>query len=573
MKRVLHLTAAAIAMSLPAMSAFAVPTAIADISKIGGYETGLFAQGAAEIVAYDADNARLYVVNSAARTVDVLDIADPTTPVKINQIDATQYGGSANSVAVKNGLVAIAVEANFKQDPGQVVFFDLDGNFKKAVTVGALPDMLTFSADGSKVLVANEGEPNHYNQPDSVDPEGSVSIIDLSSGVENATSQTAGFGAYIGQEAALRGNGVRIYGPNANAAQDFEPEYIALSGDGTKAFVALQENNAIAVIDVATAQVTDILPLGYKNHGLPGNGLDASDQDGAINIQTYNNLYGMYQPDGIVTYEANGKTYLLTANEGDAREYIIEIPDPNSPGDTIEVVTFAEEARVRSLGLNALDPTAFPDRATLRNNTVLGRLTITKTLGDTDGDNDFDELYVLGGRSFSIFEYTGTGLDLVFDSGDEFERIIADNLPDYFGFSNNNNRFDDRSDNKGPEPEDIELAYIHGRVYAFIGLERIGGFMTYDVTDPLNPFFLQYITSRDFSGGVDGSPLGDLGPEGMLFINAEDSPNGIPLLVIGNEVSGSTAIFQVTPTPEPVTASLTLLALGGLAVATTGRRR
>ena len=38
---------------------------------------------------------------------------------------------------------------------------------------------------------------------------------------------------------------------------------------------------------------------------------------------------------------------------------------------------------------------------------------------------------------------------------------------------------------------------------------------------------------------------GDLGPEGLVFIPAAQSPNGRPLLVVGNEVSGTTAVLQL----------------------------
>lgn len=578
-----RLLAAAMGVSMLPAWAFALPSTIESIDKIGGFETGT--EAAAEIVAYDPGTKRAFVVNGALGSVDVLDISDPTTPVKINTIDVSAIGASANSVAVKNGLVAVAVQANVKTDNGSVAFFDTDGNLLKTVGVGALPDMLTFTPDGTKVLVANEGEPNHYGLGPgevlppgesidaSVDPEGSVSIIDLSGGVNNATAQTAGFGAFIGQEDSLRSQGIRIYGPNANAAQDFEPEFVAVTPDGTKALVGLQENNAVAVVDLATATVTNVIPLGFKNHGLSGNGLDASDRDDDINIDTYDNLFGMYQPDGLATFEHAGKTYLITANEGDARDYFFEFDDPSDPGETIEVISFREESRMRALGLDALDPAAFPDGENLRDNAVLGRLTITTTLGDTDGDTDFDELYVLGGRSFSIFEFTGAGLELKYDSGEEFERTIEKLLPDFFNATNDENEFDNRSDNKGPEPEDVELASIGGRLYALIGLERIGGFMVYDITDPLAPFFFSYVTSRDFSNGVDGDPAGDLGPEGLLFIPAADSPNGLPLFLVGNEISGSTAIFQINPTPEPVTASLALLGAGATLLAATRRRR
>ncbi|MGK7886093.1 MAG: choice-of-anchor I family protein, partial [Crocosphaera sp.] len=353
---------------------------------------------------------------------------------------------------------------------------------------------------------------------------------------------TANFNAFDGQEDTLRANGVRIFGldidhPNdptkkASASRDFEPEYIAVSPDGDTAFVTLQENNAFAVVDIATAMVTDVLPLGFKDHSLPGNGLDASDRDGEINIQNLP-VFGMYQPDTIASYKVGEETYYVTANEGDARVRPSDddvLPEPNDEEGDV----FNEEDRAKDL---TLDPTAFPDAATLQTDEVLGRLNVTNTLGDTDGDGDFDELYAFGSRSFSIWNSDG---QLVFDSGDDFEQITAALFPDIFN-ANRTGGFESRSDNKGPEPEGVTVGMIGDRFYAFIGLERIGGFMTYDVTDPLNPLFIKY---------VNDTALGDLSPEGLLFIPAEDSPNGDSLLVLTNEESGNTSIYSVT-TPEP----------------------
>ncbi|MBD2107154.1 choice-of-anchor I family protein [Nodosilinea sp. FACHB-13] len=910
---------------------------------LGTYETGVFDASAAEIVVHDPDSQRLFVVNAQVPSVEVLDISDPSNPTKLFDIDPSAYGAGANSVAISNGIVAVAIESAEKTDPGSVVFFDIDGNFLNAVTVGALPDMLTFTPDGTRVLVANEGEPNaDYT----IDPEGSISIIDLSGGVANLTQAnvtTADFTVFNAQRDALVADGVRIFGPNATVAQDVEPEYIAVTGDSSTAYVALQENNALAVVDIASGTVTDILPLGVKNHnqptvtqletyeftdlpvlgttaagqeiplggfsgltfegytangnlkfithtdrgpngeptginrpfllpdfapeiirfeldrstgalalteriqlqsapgdlltGLPntaisdnasqpyndevpvdlqgnvlkrdalgadlegivtapdgtfwmvdeyrpaiyhfdssgvlidrfvpegtaaavgeaegtfgtealpavlaqrrqnrgfegvafqdgkvyafvqspirnpdtlsngvlngstnirivefdpttqttrqflyqmdngpavsetdsradkigdavaigngeflvlerdddaidsdplsdiqkkiyrfslgdatditglddpidgktvdqmtaaelaaagikpinktlhvdlaaagydtvekvegltivdsntlavvndndftvagitidpatgtftpdpnaetptlglltlrGNGLDASDRDDAINIQKLP-VFGLYLPDAISLYEAGGETYIVTANEGDAREYD----------------TFAEEARVKDL---ALDPVAFPNAAELQADEVLGRLTVTTTLGDTDGDGDYDELYAFGGRSFSIWNTQG---NLVYDSGAEFEQTIAELFPTEFNADNSENgSFDSRSDNKGPEPEGVTIGEVDGRTYAFIGLERFGGVMTYDITNPAEAFFVDFVNNRDFAGDAEAGTASDLGAEGLVFIPAAESPNGSPLVIVANEVSGSTTVFDAS---------------------------
>ena len=884
------------------------------LTPIGRYESGIFDESAAEIVAHDPGTQRLFVVNANNAAVDVLDIANPTNPTLISTIDVTSIGAGANSVAVANGVVAIAVENEDEVSPGTVAFFDANGTFLNSVTVGVLPDMVTFTPDGQKVLVANEGEPGEEE-----DPEGSISIIDISGGVANATVMTADFTAFNGRENELRGRGVRIF-PGNTVAQDLEPEYIAVSPDGSTAFVALQENNAIAAVNIDDATIEDVLPLGYKNHsqgpatiqqfpftqlpalgttpggqqiqlgglsglwfegidpstgsfqfvtvpdrgpngeptdvdgdgdnerpfvlpdyqarvvrfelnpvtgigniqqlplvrqdgttpitgrpnipgvdeepvdllgnlltydefgadlegvviapngnfwmvdeyrpaiynfdpngvlinrfvpqgtgalagqapgtfgtetlpaeysnrrrnrgfeavaldanegilysfiqtplanpdraasdnsdvirilgidtatgnpvseyvyllegsdlrdakvdkigdavysgdgkffaierdsstsptgkkfifeldltaatnllapGAPalpagstleqlsadqlaglgiqpvnktkvtnlpsigylagdkpeglallpdgrlavlndndfglldneipvdgtvplnpnpvpvvlgvinypeGNRLDASDEDGAINLQNWP-VFGMFMPDSIDSFEANGQAYYVTANEGDARD---------------------EDARIADL---TLDPTAFPNAAALQEEGQLGRLEVSTINGDIDGDGDYDRLFAYGGRSFTIWDRFG---NQVYDSSDDFARITAQLFPEIFNSNGNTETFDGRSDAKGAEPEAIATGVVDGSTYAFIGLERIGGIMVYDVSNPTAPNFVQYINPNEI----------DIGPEGLEFIAAADSPNGSPLLAVGNEVSGTTTIYQINP--------------------------
>ncbi|MBP6536237.1 MAG: choice-of-anchor I family protein, partial [Xylophilus sp.] len=290
------------------------------LEKIGGYSTGVFGKSAAEITAFDAASKRGFVVNAQLGAVDVLNLADPTQPVHAGRIDATAVlaGAEINSVAVHNGIVAVAIQAPVKTDNGRMALYKAsDLTLLGSVAVGALPDMVTFTPDGRTVLVANEGEPSDDYQ---IDPEGSVSVIDVSDPTK-PVARTADFTAFNGQEAALRAKGVRIFGPGANAAKDFEPEYIAVSADGTTAWVSLQENNALAKIDIATAKVTDVIALGYKDHGVAGNELDVSDTDLKADIKTWPGLRGLYLPDSISSYTVGGKTYLVTANEGDARAW------------------------------------------------------------------------------------------------------------------------------------------------------------------------------------------------------------------------------------------------------------
>jgi hypothetical protein len=427
------------------------------------------------------------------------------------------YGAAANSVAAHNGVVAVAVEAAVKTDPGAVVFFRATTlEAVSSVRVGALPDMLTFTPDGRQVLVANEGEPNDAY---TVDPEGSVSVIDVRN-VNRPTVRTADFRAFDARAAELRASGVRVFGPNATVARDLEPEYVAVDEAGRTAYVTLQENNAVAVVDVASATVTRVLPLGYKDHRAAANALDANDRDG-VNIRAWPvPLFGMYQPDAIAAYTVAGQTYFVTANEGDARDY----------------AGLREEARVSALPLDASVFTAAacggqPCTA----NTRLGRLNVTTQLGHNPATNRYDALYAFGARSVSVWAADGRR---VWDSGDEIEQRTRA-LPNVaFNASNNNNAPDDRSDNKGPEPEGVVLGRLGAKTFAFVGLERVGGVMVWDVTDPAAPTFATYLNTREGASG-------DLGPEGLTFVPAARSPNKRPLLIVGNEVSGTTAIYAV----------------------------
>ncbi|MCY4325707.1 MAG: choice-of-anchor I family protein, partial [Betaproteobacteria bacterium] len=383
-------TLAALAAALGMSAALAqAPTASGrlQLELIGQYQTNLFDESAAEINAYDPQTRQLFVINSQSRMIDVLDISDPTNPQLVRSLDVSGSiagGGDLNSLAVQNGIVALAVANDNETDTGWAVFLAADNLDLPLATarVGALPDMITFTPDGRHALVANEGEPNDSY---AVDPQGSIAVIDLGSGsiadvgkVGDDAVRIAGFEAFSADQ--LREKGVRIFGANnPSAAQDLEPEYIAVSADSSTAYVALQENNALAIVDIAAAAVTDVVALGFKDHSQPGNELDASNKDGQINIRNWPVL-GMYQPDALATYAVAGKTYMVTANEGDARDYD----------------GFSEETRIKDLNLDAQ---SFPTAGQLQKDANLGRLKTTTTLGDSDGDGDFDQIYSYGARS------------------------------------------------------------------------------------------------------------------------------------------------------------------------------
>lgn len=907
--------------------------------------------GAAEVVAYDPATKRVAYIDGNSNKVTIIDITDVNNPTFVRDIFLLAYNGAANSIAIHNGLVAIALEnLTSKQLPGNVLFVDIDGNFRAIYEVGALPDMLTFTPDGTRVIVCNEGEPNaNYT----VDPEGSVSIINISTGVTTATVQTVGFSSLNGKEDSLRAMGIRIFGPNANTAKDFEPEYAAISADSRTAYVTIQEANALAIIDIPSATLTRVVALGYKDYSkglprvsnhpwtdrpvigqtpagqdvklggcsglwyagtapgdttkwrflvhtdrgpnaepanvrgvnrrpfviptfqpevdlieldrttgnvslvqrtplyrrvdgdsvpltglpnlqaagqgfaytdefainllgedvandpfgadlegiavdgqgnwwmvdeyrpaiyhfrptgelinryvpqgtaasvgaaagtfgveaipsvyarrranrgfeaaaiegnilyafiqspidnpdvandansrasmwcrilafntqtmavvgeylyplfesfgsadkigdavslgngrfmvierddatglrarkylfeidlrgatnlttatinlplgrtieslsytealqygikpvwkdkavfLPGigygaydkpeglarinnttlaiindndfglaaaqlpnppngsiainenrhpvlgiiyfdrpNGLDPSDRDSGVgNLGAYRMgnwpVYGMYQPDAIEAITVNGQTYIVSANEGDGREY----------------TGFVDEVRVNDNSI-VLDAASFAGWPNLKLNTTMGRLTIVNTQGDVDGDGDYDRLYTLGARSFSIWNADG---NLIWDSGNEFERLTYQFYPQNFNTGHTTNAIDDRSDNKGPEPEAVTIGVINDSLYAFIGNERIGGIFMYNVSDPTQPRYVDYVNSRNFAvapslTNVTNGTVGDLGTEVIKFIPSSVSPNGAHLIVSGNEISGTVSLYSV----------------------------
>ena len=234
-----------------------------ELHHLASYPTGI--EEAAEVVAFDPTSKRAFFTSAGPNTLTIIDLADPSMPILVTELDLSPYGAGPNSVAVADGIVVVAVEADPKTDPGKVVFFDTDGVYMHEVTVGALPDMITFSPDGSYVLTADEGEPDDDYL---IDPVGSVSVIDISAGVMSASVTTITFADYNDKKVHLQNKGVRIFGNDgmASVAQDMEPEFITFSADSAYAYVNCQENNALAVLDMSTMTWADIFPLGYKDH-------------------------------------------------------------------------------------------------------------------------------------------------------------------------------------------------------------------------------------------------------------------------------------------------------------------
>jgi hypothetical protein len=497
-----------------------------NMNLLTSFSNGATGTNSAEIVTFDSDVDRMYIANSIGAKLDIVNFANPSNPVLISSVAMAPYG-NINSVVAHDSIIALAVENSNPQLNGSVVILDYNGNFLKQVTVGAMPDMITFNKNYTKILTANEGEPNASY---TVDPEGSVSIIDISGGISSLTQAnvtTIDLTAYNTQSTALLAQGIRLFSTSATVAQDLEPEYIAVSDDNTKAYVSIQEANALLTIDLTTNSIVSLSALGYSQYTTgSGNALDASDQSGAVLITGDLPIKGAYMPDAISYATIGGQGYIFTANEGDSREFASVI-DAN---------------RISSSVFSNLDPVAFPDAAILKNNKFLGRLNALKYSGDTDGDGDYDELHVMSGRSFSIRNAT-TGA-VVFDSKDLLEQITSKHP--YFGsiFNASNTTgtpaLKNRSDDKGPEIEGIAVHQFNGSMYAFVSSERLGGVFIFNVQDPSSPNFVGYYNNR--SNTASGP---DLGAEGIIFISAADSPNGNPLVILANEVSSTLSIYQL----------------------------
>ncbi|QDL92290.1 alkaline phosphatase [Paroceanicella profunda] len=494
--------------------------AASGITLAGSYVSG-FGEAGSEVVAYE--DGLLYVTNGAAGRIDVIDAATMALERSVDLTSLPDYKG-VNSVAVSHGTIAVAIDTtdigsgeSAQARAGLLALFDAadPDAAPTLVETGNHPDMVTFSADGTQVYVANEAETRtdadgEFIEDYATPAKGSITVVDLAAPRAAATYD---FSEFDGLEDALRAAGIRIF-PGASASGDFEPEYIAVSPDGSQLFVTLQEANAVAVFDLESRSWSDIRTLGTTDHSLPGNGFDASDKDDAIDIARHPVL-GMRMADSIAAFEDAGQTWYITANEGDDR---------------------GENARIEDLDL---DPDAFPDAAALQTDAGIGRLSVSTVDGDTDGDGDFDALYAYGARSFTIFAADGTE---VFDSGDMFETVIA-RLRVANAF--NNDDFpndapgvvdDNRSDAKGPEPEAVAVGEVDGHRFAFIGLERDSGIMIFNIDTPAAPEFAAYIES---------AVVGDTSPEVIRFIPAAQSVSGSAQLAVAYEVSGTTTLIDL----------------------------
>lgn len=586
----------------PTLAAPPTATTTLDLIPIGTYN-GLGGLYASEIVAFDSASKQLFINNGALNRIDIVDIENPATPTLVRSVDMGVYGRGVQSVTVGDGIVAAAVDvapvvsADGRQTAsnGLVVLMDTTGRILKTVGVGTLPDHVSFTPDKKTILVAGEGEPicslenGNTSATEKSDPalvsdaNGTVSLIDVSNGATSATVTTLDFSAF--DKTALLAENVRVFFPGSTAAQDLEPEYITTNAAGTRAYVTLQEANAIAVVDLVNKTILDVAPLGFKDWSAAGLVYDGSNVDSGTN-GTFANpisyagvpLKGMYMPDTIASMQKGGETYLLTANEGDARDYDC-FKEESTFADTAGADSFASfwdtanDAVKANNKLGVQKTTlAFPTKAPVSGTTT--------------------NLYTFGGRSFSIWNSSG---ELVWDSGSQLEEIALRDYPTAFNSDSSDSaatpqlmvsgqpgRMDRRSTSKGVEPEALAVGTIGAQTFAFVGLERMGGIMVYDVSNPTAPSFVRYknaalegLALTPANNTTPGSY--DVSPEGMVFVPAAASPNSKPMLIVASELSGTTTMYEVrvanptsAPTDAPAAATLTALAEKSITSTTTG---
>ncbi len=517
------------------------------MTQLARYSCGSFNVdgGVMEIIAYNPVNKYAYAVNGKSGELACLPLgalnngaALSAKSINVRQLveaaDKTFNYGDMTSVAVSpdGRTLAVALQAKDYNEAGRIGVFAAADNggvsLKMLLKAGVQPDMVTFAGNNT-VLTADEGEPREGYGKGAADPKGSVTIGNLTSG----SAQVVTFDKFDARRAELAKNGV-VLQKGINPSTDLEPEYIAVSGG--KAYITLQEANSIAVLDIASASFDGVYSAGFEDFGR--NAVDIDKKDEAYKPYKYSSLRGIRMPDGIAAFNADGKTYLVTANEGDAREW----------GDSDKGTEYLneDERNFKKEG----SPTGKIKKGA---NGLKGKVVFFNA-ADYDGLESGRD-YLFGSRSFTVFEAGKDGIKEVFDSGSDFEKLTAKYLPAYFNASNDNNVIDDRSGKKGPEPESVAVGSVNGRTYAFVALERTGGVMAYDVTNPSKAFYSNYINSRDFEGIVKGSEEydegkldkwvtgGDVAPEGLCFVSAENSPTGKALLLAACEVSGTVAVY------------------------------
>jgi hypothetical protein len=491
---------ASVALSASAMSATASGITA---DRIWSFRHNTPGQGlGAEINAFDPGSGYIFVSGEAG--VDVLTTGG--TYVRTLRLSATN--DPATNVAVKNGVVAVG---GFVGTEGRIRFFDAATGTQIGtdVTVGTTPDQMTFTPDGKKLVVAIEGDPEVGGGP------GQIAIVDMATKSVNAL----GFGDFADNETAYRGNGA-LFRPGVPFADDIEPEFVTITPDGKKAIVTLQENNMIAIVDLSTETISELIPLGLKDPTKP-NSFFTHRQTSSNLTPTSLGLVGvsaLWQPDGIAAFDHGGITYIALANEGE------------------------------NLGNNrsmALDPSKVPAATVTALQDIEGRVT-PQTFWhlDTTNDGRADTIAYSGGRSVSIRTLDGT---LVWDSGNQIEQMV--NTLGLLGANS------DRRTRLSIEPENLVVGMIGGQRWLFAGIERGLSIAAWNISNPNNPLFAGLI--YDLSQGNAFAQF-----EGLTFIHASESWDGKTYLVASAENQGWTHLFQLNAVPEPGTWAMLIAGFG-----------
>ncbi|XP_022337795.2 mesenchyme-specific cell surface glycoprotein-like isoform X1 [Crassostrea virginica] len=510
--------------------------------------------GSAEQLTYDPRDRIVYVVG--ASKLSAIDVSNVESP----RIVYNKMMGNFDPTDVEfcGDHVMVTLDNNQDRIGGRLVVFKKynprTGTMETVlnITVGPLPDMLKPTSDCRTILIALEAEA-FARDGDLVDPEGGIGLLKFPTGnisADNYSYKSLHFHNFNDRWNELSNTGVRfIYkGQNNTFSQDLEPEYITFSKDEKTAYVCLQENNAIAVVNLETENVTAIHGLGFKNWS--NFKLDASDRDNGIHIRALP-VYGMYQPDAIYMIKVNDVEYLITANEGDSKDYS-GFP-LNTEGFSEEIraadADIAENSEVREWMLQ----NDVSNISQLLDKSVLGRLQITKETGRLS-NGTFEKLYSFGGRGFSIWRVDT--MSLVYDSGNDIEDTHAQLRPDLFNAQPETdtvikNTVDSRSDNKGPESESLTVGHVGNKALIFIGHERPGSISIYSVDGNIaSPRFESvYWDIQDsdltWTHAFNQNSIGSIDPEDLKYIAPNDSPNGRPLLLVAGSVSGTVSILEV----------------------------
>lgn len=500
-----------------------------------------YREQAVEQSTYDPENKILYVVGgSIIHAIDIQDATNPTIVYyrEVDHVDITD-------VEFCGGYLFVSMHNVRLPEQGRVVVFhSLSSSqpmtIKYNITAGPGPDMLAITKDCKTVLVALEGEV-YMDNGTVIDPEGGVGLIRIEN---NMTYKILNFRYFNTRWSELESKGLHfVYRRDGNAfSNDVEPEYIAFNKKETKAYISLQENNAIAVLDLASERIEDIFPLGYKSW--ENSRLDASNKDNGINIKPWPVL-GMYQPDAIQTMEWAGTSYLVTANEGDAKDF----PDFNGFSETVRIkdIVLSENSSVLTWAKEY-------NKSSIQEKDMLGRLEVSSLLGmNTDGS--YDTLYSFGGRSFSIWNLDT--MDLVYDSGSQIEDLHQQYFANLFNANGGKSEktvdktFDSRSDDKGPECESVHVAYIGNKVVIFVGSERPGSIAIFaidnEVTEP--KFQSLWIGIEETDGTweelYNRRKISEIDPEDIKYIPPVHSPTGDHMLIVAGTVSGTVSLFKI----------------------------